>query len=93
MAKAADTANGSSKESRYLSVLSTLLFDRTGSGKQPSAEYSDALTFVDKLHEENLRELFDLADSHHVTVRVIQTLQQAGQSGGNLRQRLDPLLT
>ena len=56
MAKAADTANGSSKESRYLSVLSTLLFDRTGSGKQPSAEYSDALTFVDKLREEDLRE-------------------------------------
>jgi hypothetical protein len=93
MAKAADTANGSSKESRYLSVLSTLLFDRTGAGKQPSAAYSDALAFVDKLREEDLRELFDLADSHHVTVRVIETLQQAGQSGGNLRQRLDPLLT
>lgn len=93
MAKAADRVNGSSKERRYLGALSTLLFDRTGNTRQWSPVFADALEFVARLTDEELRELFDLADSHHVTVRVIDILEASDQVGGTgLRQRLAPLL-
>jgi hypothetical protein len=92
MGKAADTANGASKETRYLNVLSTLLFDASGASKQFSSGFSEALGFIANLCDEELRELFDLADAHHVTVRVIEVIQDSDEAGANLRRRLDPLL-
>jgi Uncharacterised nucleotidyltransferase len=86
--------NGSTKESRYLGALSTLLFDRSGNDGQFSSSFTEALEFCSSLPDAELREVFDLADSHHVTVRVINILQdgatQTGRTG--LAPRLDPIL-
>jgi hypothetical protein len=53
------------------------------------------MQFVSELTDEQLREMFDLADSHHITVRVIETLQAATSRVGmtDLRWRLDPFLS
>jgi hypothetical protein len=87
----AKQTNGSSHDDRYLSVLSTLLFDRSAENKDFSGFFTQAVEFVSRLDDPELRAMFDLADSHHVTVRVIQILQSC--AGTELTRRLDPLLS
>jgi hypothetical protein len=93
MVNEAKSLESSTKECRYLGVLSTLLFDPSGNTNEPSPADLDARACIDKMPDEELRELFDLAESHHVTVRVIEILQAADQArGANSGQRLNPLL-
>jgi hypothetical protein len=91
----AKTTNGSTKESRHLGVLSTLLFDRSGVDANSSPAFVEALNFVAKVSDQELREIFDLADSHHITVRIIQILKDATARIGrtNLSSRVDPILS
>src|SRR5262249_48281315 len=88
--------NGSTKESLYLGALSTLLFDRSGNDGQFSSSFTEALEFCSSLPDAELREVFDLADSHHVTVRVINILQdgaaQTGRTGLAPRRYLTLLM-
>ena len=91
----AKSTNGSAKESRYLGVLSTVLFDRSTKAGNFSALFIEALDFFSRLDDPELRGIFDLADSHHVTVRVIEILHGAVTRTGkaDLARRLDPLLS
>lgn len=91
----AKATNSSTKERRHLSVLSTLLFDGSTGDANSSTAFVDALNFVANLSDQELREIFDLADSHHVTVRVIQILKDAAARTGrtNLYSRIDPILS
>lgn len=87
--------NGSTQESRYLGVLSTLLFDSSAREGYFSPLFMEALDFFCKVDDQELRDIFDLADSHHVTVRVIEILQSAAAQMGKaeLARRLDPILS
>jgi hypothetical protein len=91
----AKSTNGSTKESRYLGVLSTVLFDRSAKAGNSSGLFIEALDFFSRLDDPELREIFDLADSHHVTVRVIEILQAAASAAGkdDLGGRLEPILS
>jgi hypothetical protein len=91
----AKSTNGSTKESRYLGVLSTVLFDRGTRAGNSSAPFIEALDFFSGLDDPELREIFNLADSHHVTVRVIEILQGAANRSGkaDLGRRLEPILS
>jgi hypothetical protein len=79
--------NGSnSSESRYLAALSTLLL-----GRAESPSFERELRYVLHLHDEKLRELLDLSEAHHVTVRAIDALQKGASVLGeeDLARRLD----
>src|SRR5438132_3347827 len=77
--------NGST-ESRYVAALSTLLLSTP-----ESASFQRELRYVLHLNDEELRELFDLSEDHHVTVRAINALQKGAALLGqeDLARRLD----
>jgi hypothetical protein len=83
--------NGSkgSSDSRYLAALSTLLLN-----KPESPTFEEELLFVLRLNDEMLRELLDLSEDHHVTVRAVSRLQQNAIDIGqaDLGRRLDVAL-
>ena len=86
--------NGSdrAKESRYLAALSSLLLGSEqmgGDGRSPV--FLQNLDFVAQLSDQRISELLALADVHHVTVRVIDVIQNAASAMGNatLAGRLD----
>lgn len=86
----ANTSNRAAIESRYLASMSTLLFSaplETGS----SPAFVEELDFVSGLKDDELRDYLDLADAHHVTVRIITTIQKAATSRGErgIAPRLD----
>lgn len=87
--------NASTRDSRYLGILSTLLFDRSGRGARFSPAFAEALDFFAEVGDQELRDIFDLADSHHVTVRTIEVVQEAAARADNadLARRLDPILS
>ncbi len=91
--------NGSDRtkeEGRYLAALSSLLLGSTRMGADGrSAKFLENLDFVARLSDERLSELLALADAHHVTVRVIEVLQDAACSFANpaLAGRLDAPLS
>jgi hypothetical protein len=73
----------SADERRYLANMSTLLFSREGgSGTGKSGAFDKELRFLSGLSEPQLRQYLDLADSHHVTVRLIQIIQASAPSYG-----------
>jgi hypothetical protein len=86
----ANAPNRAALENRYLASMSTLLFSaplETGS----SPAFVEELHFVAGLNDDQLRDYLDLADAHHVTVRIITTIQKAAISRGEraIAQRLD----
>jgi Uncharacterised nucleotidyltransferase len=56
--------------------MSTLLFSAPGNAANRSRTFDKELRFVSALNEEQLRQYFDLADAHHVTVRTTQIIQE-----------------
>lgn len=76
-------------ESRYLANMSTLLFSSRRNGNVSRA-LADELRFLCGLGDEQLRQYFDLADSHHITVRLIQIVQEnaAAQGYSEIANRL-----
>jgi hypothetical protein len=87
--------NVSTKEGRNLAILSALLFDRSGKDGNYSPGFMEALDFFSKVGDPELRDVFELADSHHVTIRIIQIVQDAAARTGkaDLVHRLDPILS
>lgn len=70
-------------EKRYLASMSTLLFSPSaGISNGAGTAFEQELRFVSGLGEEQLRQYFDLADAHHVTVRTIHTIQEAAPAYG-----------
>lgn len=70
-------------DKRYLASMSTLLFSPSaGNGNRAGTAFEQELRFVSGLGEEQLRQYFDLADAHHVTVRTIQNIQEAAPAYG-----------
>jgi hypothetical protein len=84
------------KESRYFALLSSLLLgDRHKEGSEPSTVFLQNIDFVAQLSDERIGELLALADVHHVTVRLIEVIQNAASQRGDrtLAGRFDaPLL-
>ncbi len=89
--------NRSATESRYLANMSTLLFSAPiGNGTATAAPaFEQELRFVSGLNDEQLRDYLDLAQSHHVTVRVIKSIQSAASATGDkeIARRLDAPLS
>jgi hypothetical protein len=85
--------NGSdrAKENRYLAALSSLLLGNPGPAAAPTSPFLQNLEFVAQLSDDRLAEMLTLADVHHVTVRVINAIQEAGSARGHraLAARLD----
>jgi Uncharacterised nucleotidyltransferase len=66
---------------RYLANMSTLLFSNPGNGCNSRA-FADEMRFLSGLSDEQLRQYLDLAGSHHVTVRLIQIVQEKAPANG-----------
>ncbi|HET7208025.1 MAG TPA: hypothetical protein VFI95_15720 [Terriglobales bacterium] len=79
---ATNSTNGSSIEARYLASMSTLLFAADDVGSASSAAVDQELRFISGLDDERLRGLLDLADAHHVTVRLIDAILHYASNTG-----------
>src|SRR5437016_1272348 len=75
-----------STESRYVAALSTLLLS-----PPESASFQRELRYVLDLNDDELRQLLDLSEDHHVTVRAINALEKGAAATGqdDLARRLD----
>jgi len=75
-----------SSDSRYLTALSTLLLSTP-----ESASFQRELRYVLDLNDDELRQLLDLSEDHHVTVRAINALEKGAAATGqdDLARRLD----
>ena len=71
----------SASERRYLANMSTLLI-ASASANGDAQVFEQELHFLSALSEEQLRQYLDLADSHHVTVRLIRTVQETAPAHG-----------
>lgn len=83
-------------EKRYLASMSTLLFSPSaGNDNGAGTAFEQELRFVSGLGEEQLRQYFDLADAHHVTVRTIHNIQEAAPACGypEIAERLRAVLS
>ena len=73
----------SSNESQYLANMSTLLLaNRSANDSRNSPAFEQELRFLSGLSEAQLRQYLDLAESHHVTIRLIQIVQAAAAEHG-----------
>lgn len=75
----------SGNESRYLASMSALLFSSpapTGNRVNRSSTVAAELRFLSGLTEEQLRQYLDLADIHHVTVRIGGIIQETAPDLG-----------
>ena len=78
---------------RYLASMSTLLFSsptQSGTRVSRSTAADEELQFLSGLTEDELRQYLDLADMHHVTVRIGAIIQEAAPDLGycEIRDRL-----
>ncbi len=80
---ATNPSQHSVNERQYLANMSTLLFSGASGGRAPGLASLDAeLRYLSGLGEEQLRQYLDLADSHHITVRLIQRVQETAPTHG-----------
>lgn len=92
---ATNVAQQSSNERQYLANMSTLLFaNRSANDSRNSTAFEQELRFLSGQSEAQLRQYLDLADSHHVTLRLIQIVQAAAPGLGyrDIAERLQPAL-
>ena len=78
---------------RYLASMSTLLFSsptQSGTRVRRSTAADEELRFLSGLTEDELRQYLDLADIHHVTIRIGGIIQEAALDLGycEIRNRL-----
>lgn len=63
--------------------MSTLLFSSaTANGSGNAQAFEQELPFLSGLNEEQLRQYLELAESHHVTIRLIQIVQETAPAHG-----------
>ncbi len=71
-----------SKSAHHMDLLSTLMFQGYGSDfRAPRTDLDGIASELEEIfamREEEFAEFLSLADTHHVTVRVLRVLQQAG---------------
>lgn len=80
----ASNGSGNAKERRYLEALSSLALckaDQACAGSTPALEHE--FQYVAGMNDEQLRELLDLADVHHVTVRSLGAAKKLAVAYGH----------
>ena len=75
-------SQNSLNERQHLANISTLLFSSPEAGGTGLGAFERELRFLSGLNDAQLRQHLDLADSHHVTVRLIQIVQATAPAHG-----------